>query len=198
MIYQNIAKDGKLLMNTGILRNILSLILAVLLLAGSIPAEVFAAGGSVEEICHLTASVEMGQLVIRQKSTETVQMSAADSVRTASASDLSEYLSVNEGAEELRKQMKSRTKNIHISVKSQDYVPEELYQELLSRALAHTGVPDEGDYILYHMQTLELSYSARHASDAYYVDLNYTIQYRTTAAQEKTVNTQLATVMSKS
>lgn len=186
-------------MNTKIFRNMVSLVLAVLLLMESIPSVVFAsatAPGDSAEVIHQTATVEMGELVVQNVSSKTVQKSVA----AASGFDPSKYVSMDQAVQKLRKQMKNRNTTISIPVKTLDYTSAnlgDLWKDLFDLAVAHTGNPTEGDYILYHTQKIEVNITYRSISGVYYADLNFTIKYRSSAAQEKTLSSRLSTVMSQ-
>ena len=106
------------------------------------------------------------------------------------------YQTVEQAAATVRTNMKNRveTYNVYVRSTSSDY--DALYFELLNGAVMHTGVGNEGDYLMWHLATYggEVSWIV---SDGYY---NYTytfaMTYYTTAEQEAETTTAVNNLIS--
>lgn len=105
---------------------------------------------------------------------------------------LSEYLSFEKSAAALRTAMKERQKTINIHVHLVSPTSSEiknLLASVFSEAVAHTGVPTEGDYLRWQWGTRSMSGSYRYAGRNYYFDLTYKLTYYTTAEEEAALDT---------
>ena len=106
------------------------------------------------------------------------------------------YGTVEEAAEDIRGYMRSRTENFtvylrYVSDDASDVV-EEINQasaDAFELALAHTGVPVEGDYLRWHWGEWANQWNASSSGNVYNVTIDFAISYYTTAAQEQRMDT---------
>ena len=102
------------------------------------------------------------------------------------------YLSETAGAAVIRDGMEARMGSISVNVYSTATSdPEELVHKLMDMAMAHTGVPTEGDYILWHYAKWTPSGSYGTQNDVLYVNLTYDVEYLSTASQETQVTNRV-------
>jgi len=105
-------------------------------------------------------------------------------VSTLADSGVSDYAtSIAEAAALLRQQMKQRATTIEISIKATDNILETA-RGILKEAMAHTGVPDEGDYIRYQYGGGGSRISHYEENGVDYYRITYSLSYYTTGDQE--------------
>jgi hypothetical protein len=104
---------------------------------------------------------------------------------------------IREAGIELRNEMKERKKTVVIKYKAieEDYIT--LLHDIFNEAVTHTGVSTEGDYLerQYAGWSAKYKYSHTDGDIILPVTLIYTITYYTTAAQEKTMDAEVAKVL---
>ena len=107
------------------------------------------------------------------------------------------YLTVEKAGAEFRKQMKNRTETFTIYVKSESSNSNVVGNAILAEALKHTGVATEGDYLMWQYGGAEASgyRSYNSTTKMYEYELNFTVPYYTTAAQEKEMNTAVTNLI---
>ena len=106
-----------------------------------------------------------------------------------------DYVSVEEAVAYLREQMKQRVETIIVKVVTDQKVG--MSKKIIDAAMAHTGNPKEGDYLLW--QYGGCAYTSRSDSylgGSYYMTITYTMTYYTTAAQEAELDSAIASVKS--
>ena len=107
--------------------------------------------------------------------------------------------SVEEAGEILREQMKARETTASVSVYT-DRADEEfltaLCHAISDAALEHTGVPTEGDYLMWQFGGWDASVGGSVLEDVYDLTITYTITQYTTAAQESTVDKAVSKLLS--
>lgn len=96
--------------------------------------------------------------------------------------------SVEEAGAVLREQLKARNTDVTVYLVS-DTSDVQLLYDVFYAACAHTGVPDEGDYILFHCGGYDGVRGGFVIGDVYYLYLTYSFTYYTTAEQEAAVDT---------
>lgn len=114
----------------------------------------------------------------------------------ASSEEEPTYLtSIGECAAQMRQAMTERKESIIIYFQAPAY-DSSFAKDLANKALIHTGVPVEGDYLKwqYGGWHLETSYYTR--NETCYMKFTYTVTYYTTAEQEAQVNSAIDNVLS--
>ncbi|MDO4485148.1 MAG: transglutaminase domain-containing protein [Bacillota bacterium] len=117
--------------------------------------------------------------------------------RQGSSGSAGEYTSISDAAAAVRKQMKTRSSEITVCYKTktnEDY--QTVANEIFTKALSHTGVPTEGDYLEYQIggYTGNVLYGKK---DAYYFySFTFDVLYFTTAEQEADMNTAVSELIS--
>jgi len=92
----------------------------------------------------------------------------------------------------IRDGLVSRQNTITVSVAADAY-DDELVTSLLNAALAHTGVPTEGDYLQWHLAECNMYVSG----NAETVTFTYEVSYYTNAVQEAAVTAQVNTILNE-
>ena len=85
---------------------------------------------------------------------------------------------------EMRQKLKDRTSDFTVYVRLPDAPTAEFKDELLAQAVAHTGVPDEGDYLYHHIYKYSADYSYEVMDDIYYVTISVNVVYYSNLQQE--------------
>lgn len=108
------------------------------------------------------------------------------------------YSSVSKAAASLRQSMENRQKNVTLGYKSKNKsaYSSKTAKTIFATALEHTGVPTQGDYLMWQYGGWYLSYSYYTSGATYYITFTYRITYYSTAAQEQKVSSRLNTVLS--
>ena len=108
----------------------------------------------------------------------------------------------------LRKALRDRVPTITIEIKGQfsdfnggdvqtwfnNWIGTEEYN-IWKLAYEHTGVPNEGDYLVYHMAGHGTSYDGGGTYEDYRLTSTYTVSYYTTYEQERIVETQIRNIL---
>lgn len=102
---------------------------------------------------------------------------------------------INDAAKVLRAHMVDRDTTITVKYQTTESV-DGLMSKIWKKALEHTGVPNEGDYLYYHCKGYKGSYSCLKKGDTYLITFTYNITYYTTKAQEDEVTAKIKKVMS--
>lgn len=116
--------------------------------------------------------------------------------KSSSKTRNTEYISdLNVLAEMVREKMERRESSISINYKGSSYdgVP----KEIVYMAMEETGVPTEGDYLLFHYGGYKCGISGTVENDTYYVTFNYTMSYYTTWEQEEAVTETVEKVLTE-
>ena len=118
-------------------------------------------------------------------------------LRAAAAMDNGYYTNLDEAAVQLRTQMVARRSLIYLPVRvSKTTVANEdelnaVALALMAVATAHTGVPDEGDYLLWGIGNMEYSGTYSETSNYYYLDIKYTVGFYTTSSMESSCTSSI-------
>lgn len=111
----------------------------------------------------------------------------------ASASAVQVFASSEEAAEYLRTQLVQRNPEVTLTLSSKEGLTGgELMNKIVDLAVAETGVSNEGDYLRMSMA----GHGGYIRSTANSVTLNISIDYYTTAEQEKYVSDRIASILS--
>lgn len=107
------------------------------------------------------------------------------------------YQSVASAGKVVRTEMKKRTYYIEVALvlnKTDD--PGDYCYDVFDAAVAHTGVPTEGDYLLWQYGGWQCYYSWYDSDGKTYITFEYYMEYYTTASQEAEMDTAIAKLMS--
>ena len=166
------------------MRRKISILLAALLLISILPMQTLAleSTGPSEEPIPLEPLVLTHINPLYADILEEADLVQAEA---AAVSETETVYSEEKAAAVLRSQLKSRTQTIVIS-----YVGTVLADPLkiLNAAMDHTGVPTEGDYLLWQYGGANYKREGYISGSTYYLTLTYTMTYYTTAAQERIVD----------
>ena len=113
------------------------------------------------------------------------------------AEDVVYYDSASEAASELRKAMKDRESEVTVGViKDVDQEGlKKLIRSLLKKAVRHTGVPDEGDYINFQYSRYDASAKTEKVNGDMGVVVRYKLSYYDSAAQEEALDEKIGEVL---
>ena len=109
------------------------------------------------------------------------------------------YSTVESAGAYVREQLKAQEQVISLTyLCSAGEVTGTFFNELIDliedEAFAHTGVPDEGDYLGSHYESISASVSAEIAGDICSVGLEYEMEYRTTPQREADTTQKLLAI----
>lgn len=107
----------------------------------------------------------------------------------------SSYMTVEGAVVALREAMKKRESPVTLVFRCAQPESEEMAQTIFYSAIAHTGVPIEGDYLYRHVSGLKFNCETEPLDEGYLSTTTYTITYRTTAAQEKQVDEEVTRLL---
>lgn len=96
---------------------------------------------------------------------------------------------------QLRQQMVERNSSITVSVTAENTTPEELAEQIFNAAMAHTGVPTEGDYLKWHIGSWKAAINYTPGETITNATITYTISYYTTAEQEAEITSKIQSVL---
>lgn len=105
------------------------------------------------------------------------------------------YYDLNGAAAALRAGMKARQETVVVGYKTSQTYDSTMHKQISDAAMAHTGVPDEGDYLAWHYGGYHVGISYYSQSGYTYITFTYTLTYYTTAAQETALSARLASVL---
>jgi len=105
------------------------------------------------------------------------------------------YVTEAKAAQQIREKMKSRSESFTIYVNSEDDAYRRLTENLLAQAMAHTGDPEEGDYLMWHYAGWGAEISSEVVAKGYNYTIAFSMSYYTTAAQEKELDTAVSNLL---
>ncbi len=100
----------------------------------------------------------------------------------------------------MREGLRRREETIVVSAMVSEWTSEAvtaLTHEISDKALEHTGVPEEGDYIRWHYGGWRSSTSGSSVAGGYKATVTYTVTYYTTAEQEQAVDAKVDAVLAE-
>ena len=103
---------------------------------------------------------------------------------------------IQAAGEVVRAQMADRQTCVTVGLKA-DYVDQSQLHEVMAVALAHTGVPTEGDYLRWQFQRWQGSITGYVIGQEYYLTLTYIFTYYSSAEQEAQVDAEVATLLAQ-
>ncbi len=122
-------------------------------------------------------------------------------MRAAAAMDNGYYTNLDEAAVQLRTQMVARKRYFTLPVRvSKTTVANKdeldaVALALVAVAAAHTGVPNEGDYLLWGIEDMDYSGTYSETSKYYYLDITYQIDFYTSQSMESSVAIDIDEIM---
>ena len=171
-------------------KRLAALLLCLVILAGMLPTTVHAADQSV--VC-LDPVVHINPLYADILTEEDLFYPGPAPV--ASGEEDPVYLAdITEAAKEFRAGMVARQDQIIVHLQLPAYDPNYAY-DIPELAMAHTGVPNEGDYLMWQYGGWRVGGSYYTSDGVCYLTLTYALTYYTTAAQEAQVTLRLAQVL---
>ena len=107
------------------------------------------------------------------------------------------YTNVSDAGAYLREGMKSRASTITIGYETDtlDDLSQEMMDAIFSAAVMHTGVPTEGDYLLWQYAGWDVDAYASHFNGKYLITFTYAITYYTTASQEDALSAAVESLL---
>jgi sorbitol-specific phosphotransferase system component IIA len=111
-----------------------------------------------------------------------------------------EFTSVDSAAPYVREKMKNRETGFTVRI----IIPRDAYDEnengkicdeIMSKALKHTGIPNEGDYLRNNFSERSYTITVAASSTVVNYDITFDITYFTTSAQEKTFEAEAKKVL---
>lgn len=114
------------------------------------------------------------------------------------ADDVTYYETKESAAAELREAMKSREETVKIGLlgEADQKTLKKTIGELIDLALAHTGKPDEGDYLRFQYDSYKGFAQTKYIDGLPTMEVEYTLSYSDTAEQEDAVDAKVREVMS--
>ena len=107
-----------------------------------------------------------------------------------------EYLEFSEAALYIRKQMLQRNNSFSVGVISETHSTDAEYMQfvesIVAQAIAHTGVPNEGDYLKWHYSGCSCDVFDDSNGN---ITLSFSMQYYTTAEQEAIVDKEVDKIL---
>ena len=115
----------------------------------------------------------------------------------ADSSDIVYHENEEEAVTELRESMKQREKTVTIGLKGRfdEDSLQELIGRLIKQALAHTGEPDEGDYIAFQYSSYKGYAHTTYSLFSPAVEVEYTLSYYDNARQEAEVDKKVSEII---
>lgn len=111
--------------------------------------------------------------------------------------DASEYISESAAAKKMRKVMVNREYEFSVNFKSKASTARDGVFAMFDKAVAHTGNPKEGDYLLYTYGGWSASWSYYDDGEYYYISVDFDIKYYTTASQEARMDTAVKNLLAE-
>lgn len=95
----------------------------------------------------------------------------------------------------LRDKMVKRETTVVIGFKSNSKLADTFFADIYNRLFVHTGNSAEGDYLLYHFNSYNASYTGKIENSVYYYTFTYNIVYHSTTEQEDIVTREVDTIV---
>lgn len=123
-------------------------------------------------------------------------LNAPAETETVTTGKVSYYTSLQDAGSYMRQQLKKRQKTIAVNYKiSTDEYYGGLVWDILDVAIAHTGVPTEGDYLRSQYGGIVVKLEYQVSRRFYYCKFLYSMTYFTDAEQEAAMDSRIAQVM---
>ena len=140
------------------------------------------------------AEAEFGEISVSDSVTVPVYLTGEEDL------DPDDFLDSDEEATvQLREGFKKRSELIEIYCKTKENVDQKYVEDKIDAyvvgAVAHTGDPKEGDYLLYQLDSYECTAYAASDGEYTYLYYEFIITYYTSAAQESKMDTEVPAVL---
>ena len=174
------------------MKKALSLILALVMLVSCLPATALHAHAAEFVQLEPVTKSYINPLYANVPDAEhTVQMQTYDSpVSTVACADEAEAVA------HMRQQMKQRSPSVSFSISLKEGDPD-LADRVFEKAVAHTGVPTEGDYLLWQFDRWSCSISGYTDRNGYHLTYTYDLFYHTSAQQEAEMDAAVAALLAQ-
>ena len=171
-------------------KRFLSGLLSILLIVALLPVDAFAAGPDGKGVRKSGSATYVNPLYPDADPSEFPELPDAGILDTG---DITYYSTVEDVGEVLREAMKNREASVTFGYDWCESADElnNLFHEFLDTAVAHTGVPTEGDYLQwqYGGASARWGYYVNSDGSVYDIEFTFAISYYTTAAQEQEMDT---------
>ena len=171
-------------------QKLLSLLLAVALTAGLLPCPVQAAEDKQIQITYHYDNPLYQELSDSHSDSDTLKADAK-----ASIADPAE---ISAAAAQLRQAIRERRSECVVQIQTNSYEEESfraMIREIAAEAETHTGVPTEGDYIMWQYGSWDASANGSSSNGLYNWTLTYIYSYYTTAEEEAQVDSRIEEVL---
>ena len=120
--------------------------------------------------------------------------------RKAARQTAAVYTTIEEAALDVREQLKNRSETVVVSlstaVRDDDYYFNTAFDEIYNLAVAHTGVPTEGDSLAWEIGGYGVNMALRGSGGVYTYTYTYSVAHYTTSAQEQEMDALVAATLS--
>ena len=174
-------------------KRILAMLMALVMVLSLCPTTAFAAPALPQDLI-LSDGVTTQQNPLYPDVEYADELMIPDAPISTLATSEDNYGTVEDIAVDIRENMKKRNTEFtvlyhHVAQSSDiEVVKEEIgaaFQEAFDLAIEHTGDPIEGDYLKWQWGRWGYSWSGSYSGSDFYVDFTITLEYYTTAAQER-------------
>ena len=176
----------------------ISALLSVLMILSAVHIETFAAKFGNNIILRSGSSLYINPLY---PDTNAPKHSPIPDAGTWNTEEVVTCPSIEDAAAFLRKAMESRTEIVTFSYPEceSEAMIEELFDKIRVSAFAHTGVPTQGDYLLFQFSSIATSWSYYVNSDGSVqdIEITYLISYLTSAEQEAELDVAVDELLSE-
>ena len=169
------------------LRRILPLLTALCMIFGMVPAAGFALEPAAPEGVYWLAIPTQGNPF--DHGTGAARLWVPERADCAPLAEAGEYLTEAGAVPVVREHLKNRAETFTVYVKQPGITTDEeeirgLVKNLFESALAHTGNPEEGDYLRWHRGAWNAGIEYGFSDDTMQLAITYTVEQYTTAEQE--------------
>lgn len=173
----------------------LARLLCCVMLLACLPASAMAAATSAEPIEPITMTYINPLYEDVMTEADLVQPGV---MALAAAGDYCD--TVEEAGAVIRDQMEARQETVTAYIKTNTWEEAaimQLMEDMFNAALVHTGVPTEGDYLMWQFGGWGANAGAEYSRGTYYVTVTYTVTYYTTAAQEAVMDAAVEALLAE-
>ena len=173
-------------------KRMLAVVLALVLMLGLLPFGAFAQ----QELASSRAVYLNPAYADVLDESDIPQPAAQRAVNQAAAA----HTTIEEAASDMREQLKSRSATVTVSLaapeRDDDRFFDEIFEEIYDLAVAHTGVPTEGDYLAWEISGYGVKISLSYSGGMYVYTYTYSVAHYTTSTQEQEMDALVADTLS--
>ena len=167
-----------------------ALCLCLVMLLAVMPVSVYAA--ETEDSGFAVSPVHFNPYYTAEQTSETYGYLTYAATRNAAP----DYVySVQDAAALLREGMKNRREEIDINLCYEGRYNVDIFETIFDAAVAHTGVPTEGDYLAFQYKEWIARSGWYHKNGMCYITIKYCVAYYSTAEQEAEVDRAVAELL---